>query len=405
MSPRVGYPTLVRSACENIAGRPPRERNRMRITFAHSPRSSIGIEWELAVVDPISGELVPRAPDLLTSLPTAGDDGPNGVTGELLTNTIELVSGVHRTVDGAVHELAGLLTDAHTAAERVGAALISSGTHPTARWEDQEISPSERYARLIERTQWWGRNMLIWGLHVHVGVERADKAIPLLNALAPQLAMLQSFTASSPYWAGHDTGFASQRAMMFQQLPGAGLPEILPDWHAYERHVTALRRAEGITDHSELRWDLRPSPRWGTVEMRALDAPSTLAELASAAALVHCLTEEASRALDEGRPSARPEPWRLHENKWRSARYGLDAVLVTNDDGDTAPVREELAAAAERLRPVAKDLGCVDELAAVAGFAERPGAAERQRAAVRAHGGNPTAAVHTLIEELRAGRR
>ena len=182
--------------------------------------------------------------------------------------------------------------------------LLCAGSHPFAQWYDQQVTDKTRYHKLIERTQWWGRNMMIWGIHVHVGVEDVNKVFPIINALAVYLPHLQALSASSPFWAGERTGYASNRSLVFQQLPTAGLPWPLQDWAEFESYLADMVRTGVMADATEVRWDIRPAPRWGTIEVRACDGMSTLPELAAVAALVQVLVEHFSREIDEGREAA-----------------------------------------------------------------------------------------------------
>jgi len=157
---------------------------------------------------------------------------------ELILNTVELVIGVCRNAGEVAAELGATLGAVRAAADGIGVHVFSAGAHPFARWEDQRVSDGARYATLIERTQWWGRQMLIYGLHVHVGIPHRDAVLPVLNAMLNFGPHLQVLTASSPFWAGLDTGYASNRALMFQQLPTAGLPFQFDTWGQYEAYPT-----------------------------------------------------------------------------------------------------------------------------------------------------------------------
>ncbi|MET0162227.1 MAG: glutamate--cysteine ligase [Microbacteriaceae bacterium] len=373
------------------------------IDFARSPRSSVGIEWELALVDRGSGELVPLADDVLAAarLPEA----PNGpqLTREFLTNTVEIVSGAHARVGGAVTDLGAGLDAVLAASHPLGIDPIGSGTHPFSRWADQEVTDKERYATLVDRARWWGRQMTIWGVHVHVGIERRDKVLPIMNALLTYYPHLQALSASSPFWEGDDTGYASNRALVYQQLPTAGLPYLLDDWAAYERIVGDLRHTGVIEHHSELRWDLRPSPGWGTLEVRICDGLPTLREVAVLAALVQCLVEHLSERLDRGEPLEVLPPWYLRENKWRAARYGMDTILIRNRAGDERLVTEDLAELLETLRPIAERLGCSAELDDAAVILEHGASYQRQLRVAERSGGDARAVVGALAAELRAG--
>lgn len=374
----------------------------MHIDFSPSERSTVGIEWELALVDRGSGDLVHEAESVIAALPSAGV-GAGHVTHELLLNTVELVSGVHRTVRAAVADIAGLLSRVQRAADERGIDLICAGTHPFAHWYDQRVTPSERYDRLVERTQWWGRQMLIWGVHVHVGVKRRQWALPIVNGLLAYYPHLQALSASSPFWDGARTGYASNRALMFQQLPTAGLPYQFDTWDLYEAYVGDLTTTGIVNDLTEVRWDIRPSPRWGTVEVRACDGVPSLDEIRAVAALVQCLTDEMADELEHGRTPATLQPWFVRENKWRAARYGLDAQIIVDRSGTQRPVSGELGALAERLRPVAERVDCVAELAQVQTILRRGASYQRQLREADRAGGDLRRVVALLARELRDG--
>ncbi|MFF2390478.1 glutamate--cysteine ligase [Agromyces sp. NPDC058104] len=377
----------------------------MPIEFAHSPRSTIGLEWEIAIVDRATGELASIGDRVLELLDAGSPSGTHpSITSELLTNTVELVSGVHTTVAGAVNDLEQQLAEVRAVIDGLGEyELICSGSHPFSQWYDQHLTDKPRYHKLIERTRWWGRNMMIWGVHVHVGIEDRDKALPILDGLLAYLPHLQALSASSPFWAGVDTGYASNRALMFQQLPTAGLPYPLPDWSAYERYVGDLVRTGVIEDHSEVRWDIRPSPKWGTVEVRVCDGVSTAAEIAAIGALVQCLVEWMSTRLDEGETLTVLQPWYVRENKWRAARYGLEAEVITDVSGTERPVADDLRELLTTLAPVADRLGCAAELQGVRATLDAGASAQRQLDVAQAAGGDLTAVVAHLARELREG--
>jgi carboxylate-amine ligase len=375
----------------------------MDIEFGASKRSTVGIEWELACVDHASGELTPAAPEVLARLSGDADAYPQ-VTGELLTNTVELVSAPHDRVSDAVDDLRRMVEEVRGVTDPLGVDLMCSGTHPFSQWFQQEVTPGkERYATLIDRTQWWGRQMMIWGVHMHVGIEDPRKALPIINGLLPYYPHFQALSASSPFWSGEATGYASSRTMLFQQLPTAGLPPQLDEWREYERLVDDLVHVGVIDDHTELRWDLRPSPKWGTVEIRFCDGLSTAAEVAAVAALAQCLVEELSLALDRGETLPVLQPWFVRENKWRAARYGMEAIIIQNAAGDEALVTDDLRSILERLTPIAERLGCLDELWGVDTILERGASYQRQLLVAADTGGSLKAVVASLVAELREG--
>lgn len=373
----------------------------MEIPFGASARSDIGIEWELECVDRTTGELAPIAPRVLEQLGDA--DGYPEITKELLTNTLEVVSGPHDRVRDAVADLDTGIDRIRSLTDPLGVDLMCSGTHPFSAYADQEVSLSERYERLIDRTRWWGRQLMIWGVHMHIGIEDRDKVLPILDGMLVYYPHFQALSASSPFWVGDDTGYASNRAMLFQQMPTAGLPPQLGAWANYEQVVDDLVHVGVIDDHTELRWDLRPSPKWGTLEIRFCDGLASTREVGALAALAQCLVEHLSEQLDAGHPIPTMQPWYVRENKWRAARYGLDAIIIQNAAGDERLVTDDTRELVHRLEPVADRLGCLDELGDVLTILDTGASYQRQRAAAEAAGGDLRAVVGALVDELRQG--
>ncbi|NKX50264.1 glutamate--cysteine ligase [Arthrobacter deserti] len=381
----------------------------MNIDFAHSARSTLGVEWELALVDRRSGELVSVGEGVLQDLkshhpePKDDDEHPH-VKQELLLNTVELVTGVCTTVDQAKDELAGGLETVRAVTDPMGVELFCAGSHPFAAPRSQPVTDKARYAKLIDRTQWWGQQMVIYGVHVHVGLGHRDKALPVLDGLVNYFPHFQALSASSPYWAGEDTGYASQRALMFQQLPTAGLPYRFPSWAAYEDNVQDMLTTGVIDVDSEIRWDVRPVGRLGTIEMRVCDGLATLEEVGAIAALTQCLVEEFSTVLDEGWTIPTMPPWHILENKWRAARYGLDAIVILDAAGREMLVTEHLREhVLNRLEPVARRLGCSKDLAAIEGIIQRGAGYRRQRRIAAENDDDLRAVVMDGIQLLRNG--
>lgn len=373
----------------------------MDIRFTESPPSTIGVEWELPLVDLSTGDLAPRAPAVIAAVHERIGDRER-VTEELLTNTVEVVSSVHSRVGDATSELSGIIGEVIDAAEPLDAQVMCSGTHPFAVWDQQEITPdSEHYTTLIDRTRWWGRQMLIWGVHVHVGIDDRDKALPILGAMLAYVPHLQAFTASSPFWAGIDTGYASNRALMFQQLPTGGLPPALGAWANFEEVVSDLTHTGVIDSVKDLRWDIRPSPKWGTLENRVPDGISTLHELGAVTALVQCLVTTMSDRLDAGETLPTMQPWFIRENKWRAARYGMEAEIITNAAGDERLVTDEVHDLVQRLDPVAERLGCQQELHHLDTMIANGASYQRQLRVAQEHGGDLREVVRHLVTEFR----
>ena len=369
-----------------------------RIDFTGSPRPTLGVEWEFALVDGDSLDLSNEAAAVIADL----GDNPH-VHKELLRNTVEIVTGVCDTVGEAMDDLRSTLMSTRAAVEDRSMELFCAGTHPFAQWSAQELTDGPRYAELISRTQWWGRQMLIWGVHVHVGVSSAHKVMPIISSLLNQYPHLLALSASSPFWSGEDTGYASNRAMMFQQLPTAGLPFQFQSWREFERFVHDQKKT-GIIDHvNEIRWDIRPSPHLGTVEVRVFDGVSNLRELSALVALTHCLIVDLDRRLDAGEQLPVMPPWHVQENKWRAARYGLDAIIILDAESNERLVTEDLDDLLTRLQPVAESLHCADELAMVADIPRRGASYQRQRRVAEERNGDLRAVVDALVCELDVG--
>ena len=374
----------------------------VRIDFHGSPEPTLGVEWELGLVDRTSRDLRNDADDLFAAAVPGLPDAQR-LHKELLRNTIEIVSGVCGTVGDAMGDLRATLEAVLPAADSLDLDLYGAGTHPFASWTTQQLTEGHRYAELINRTQWWGRQMLIWGVHVHVGLPEQSRVMPVLSALLTYQPHLQALSASSPIWAGVDTGYASNRALMFQQLPTAGLPFQFETWAEFESFAGDQLTTGVIDELNEIRWDVRPAAHLGTLENRICDGVSSLPELAALTALSHCLVVDLDERVARGEPVAVLPPWHVQENKWRAARYGLDAIVVLDAGCTERLVTEDLADLLVRLEPVAERLGCPAELDAVRGIVERGASYQRQRAVAETTGGDLVAVVDSVVRELRAG--
>ncbi len=370
----------------------------MTIEFTDSTEPTLGVEWEFALVDKRSRDLSNAASELF-DLVAARHGAQPRIHKELLRNTVELTTGICRTTGEAVEELADMIALVRPLADELGVDLYSAGTHPFAEWSHQLLTPGHRYEELIARTQWWGRQMLIWGVHVHVGVRR-DHVMPIVSALLKWYPHLQALSASSPIWAGTDTGYASNRAMMFQQLPTAGLPFQFDTWGEFERYAEDLVTTGVIEEITEIRWDVRPAPHLGTVEMRICDGVSTLSEMRALVALTHCLVVDLTDRLDRGETLPHLPPWHVQENKWRAARYGLDAWIILDDASNERLLREDLEELLVHLAPVAERLGCGADLALVADIPQRGASYQRQREVARRTDGDLVAVVDSVVREL-----
>ncbi len=380
----------------------------MKIEFASSRQSTLGVEWELALVDAETGELASVAKEVLRGVAARHpelneDDEHPHIKQELLLNTVELVTGICTTVAEAKADLAGSLSALREVTDPMGGEVFCAGSHPFSPPQLQPVTDKERYAKLIDRTQWWGRQMVIYGVHVHIGLDSRDKVLPVLDGLVNYFPHFQALSASSPFWGGEDTGYASQRALMFQQLPTAGLPFQFGSWEDYESYVQDMFTTGVIDALSEIRWDIRPVPNLGTIEMRICDGLATLEEVGAIAALTQCLVHEFSTILDNGGTIPTMPPWHVQENKWRAARYGLDAIIILDAEGNEQLVTDHLRETLDRLAPIAEQLGCAAELGDVAKIIDRGAGYQRQRRVAAEHGGDLRAVVLDLVKQMRQG--
>ena len=371
----------------------------MHIDFRSSERSSLGIEVELQIVDRETRKLASAAIEILEDLRLPSGNGHPKAKHELLQCTVELNTGVCSTVAEARADLTNTLAELRAAANARGLELMSSGTHPFSHWREQLISPKDRYHRLVDDLQWPARQMAIFGLHVHVGVRSAEKAIAISNALLAYLPHFLGLSASSPFWLGYDSGLASSRTKVFELLPTAGLPYQMESWAQFEQFMSTLISAHAISSIREVWWDIRPHPNFGTVEVRICDGVPTMTEVAALAALSQCLVEWMDGLHDRGWSPPTPHMWTVRENKWRAARYGLEAEIIADESGRLVPLRTAVREVVRELTPTATELGCLDELKGTLDILSAGASYQRQRA-VGAAAGNLVAVVDHLIEEL-----
>lgn len=377
--------------------------------FKRSPKPTVGIEWEVALINPETWDLAHQAEAVIA---TAQQIQPDiHLEKEFLQNTIELVTGICDSIPQAVAELDRDLAVIRQAAEHHGLVLWASGGHPFSDFRTNPVSAKMTYAEIIERTQYWGSQMLIWGTHVHVGIRHEDRVWPIINAMMTKFPHLLALSASSPGWDGIDTGYASNRTMLYQQLPTAGLPPAINTWEQWQGYMRD-QAASGVISHTgSMHLDIRPASKWGTIEVRVSDASSNLRELSAVAALTHCLVVYYDRMLDEQRADADTnialpslQPWHIAENKWRAARYGLDALVITSRDTHERWVKDELADLVEELAPIAEELGCARELQLVSEIVDKGAGYQRQRQRFAQAGGDWKKVVAATAEEMSTWR-
>ena len=376
----------------------------MAISWNPSRGPTLGIEWELQLIDARTRLLRQDADEVLAALPGLDASGEHPkIRHELMQSTVEIVTGVCSTVSEAKADLGKTIEELQQIAAGRSILLACAGTHPVSNWRDAKMAPFARYAELVEQMQWLARRIQTFGVHVHVGLRDGGKAIPVVNALAAYLPHFLALTASSPFWNGQDTGLASARAVIFGDLPTAGPPHRLSSWGEFEEYMDTLLRARTIRSIKEVWWDIRPHPDLGTVEIRMFDGVPTAREIGMVAALSQSLVQLFDAQLDRGYQLPSPSSWVVRDNKWRATRYGLDATVITDESGTTAPLRDELYELVRELEPVADRLGCLEELRVTSEVLDHGASYERQRA-VLAYDGEMTGVIDALVTEFAEDR-
>jgi glutamate---cysteine ligase / carboxylate-amine ligase len=298
---------------------------------------------------------------------------------ELMKSVIEVATHVADSAGRAVEEAAGLRARLRDAARREGALIASAGTHPFSRYRHQEITEQPRYRELVDEMRWVADRGVIFGLHVHVGMESADQAVAVCNGLRTHLPELLALSANSPFWQGRDTGISSTRSKIFDSFPRSGLPPALVSFQEFESLVERGARTGSFPDYTFIWWDLRPHPKLGTIEVRVCDGQTRLESLAGLLALVQSLAATLAERYESERALPTQPRTLIAENKWRAARSGLEADLIDLERDRERPAREAVLALVELARPAASRLGCAAELAEVERLCERGDGATEQR--------------------------
>lgn len=355
------------------------------------PNYTVGIEEELMILDAESLDLVNAIEPLLA------DTDSEQVKPELLESVLEIATLPHRNVPEAGRELRALRSGVAAKAAARGLTIGSAGTHPFALWEDQRIVQRERYRGLVSDLGFVARQELLFGQHVHVGLDDAEKAIHVANGMRVHVPVLLALSASSPFWRGDVTGLASTRMPIFRAFPRVGIPPTYADWADYEASIAFMVQSGVIEDYTYLWYDVRPHPNLGTVEIRAMDAQTDVEHTLGLAALIQAMVKELAEHFDAGKQLTRYPHQMLDENKWLAARHGLDGDLVDLPSRSRVATRDLARRLLERLRSHAEELGSANALAGVEDLLERGNGAARQ---LRVYEANRD--LHEVVAEIAA---
>jgi carboxylate-amine ligase len=337
------------------------------------PSYTVGVEEELMIVDEGSFELANAIESLLEEAP-AGEIKP-----ELMESVLEISTDPCRDANEIAEQLGALRRQVAETAASKGLRIGSAGTHPFAMWEDQRIVARDRYRGLVSSLAYVARQELLFGMHVHVGIDDPDKAIHVANGMRVHIPVLVALAANSPFWRADSSGLASTRTPIFRSFPRVGTPPRYDDWADYERRIDFMVRSGVIEDYTYLWYDVRPHPRLGTVEIRAMDSQTRLEHTVALAALTQALVKELAEHY-EAEQVLSEYPWEmLDENKWLAARHGLEGELVDLPSSERVDAKALARRLHDRLREHAQDLGSEAELGGILDLLKHGNGAQRQR--------------------------
>jgi len=363
------------------------------------PPYTLGVEEELMIIDPRTMELVSAIEEMMQAVPSETE---GQVKPELMQSVLEIATDVCRNVAEAAGQLEDLRRRVRETAESKGLTIGSAGTHPFARWEDQKIVEQERYLEILDLLAFVARQELLFGLHVHVGIDDPEKAIHVANGMRVHLPLLLALSTNSPFWRGRPTGLMSSRTPIFRLLPRVGIPPRFESWAEYQARIEFMVEAGAVNDYTYLWWDVRPHPKLGTVEVRACDAQTRLEHTVAIAALIQAMAKELSEHYEAGHALGTFPAELLEENKWLATRYGIKGELIDLPSSARVPAAELAQRVLERLRPHARELGSERELEGIEELTGHGTGANRQLDDWRANR-DLVALVRRIVESTAAG--
>lgn len=323
-----------------------------------SADGTVGLEEELALLDPATLDLVPRFEELRDAATASDPVLAGSLAGELISSEIEIRSGRGDDLAAAFAAQRDHRRRLFALAGERGVALAATGTHPWADYREQRNIDTEHYRRVVEGLQYVARRNNTFSLHVHVGVRGLDRAVQVCDRLRPVLPLLLAVSANSPFVDGRDAGLHTARTQTFtKSFPRCGVPDAFGSWAAFRAYLELLIRTNSIVEYTQVWWSVRPHLAFGTVEVRVCDAQSTAQESEALAGLIVAAIMQAARDADEGVPFADPAPRLIEENMWRAIRHGLDGSLIDLERAEERPAREMVERLLAWTAPVRGELG------------------------------------------------
>ena len=336
---------------------------------------TLGIEEEFQIVDPQTRELKSHVSEIL-------EEGKlilgEKLKPEMIQSMIEVGTGVCHNIQEAREDLTRLRCIISMLARKKGMEIVAASTHPFSHWGDQEIFDDERYAFLVEELQMVARSLLIFGLHVHVGIADKDRQIHLMNAARYFLPHVLAMTTSSPFWLGHNTGLKSYRSEVFKKFPRTDIPDHFDNAQSYERYVDTLVKMNCIDNAKKIYWDIRPHPFFPTLEFRICDIPTRVDDTIAVAALFQAIIAKLNRMMDKNWGFRLYRRMYIQENKWRAVRWGLDGKLLDLGKQKEVPTRDLIRELLDFVDDVLDDLGSRKEVEHVHTILERGTSADLQ---------------------------
>jgi carboxylate-amine ligase len=340
------------------------------------PKYTVGVEEELMILDTDTLELSNAIETIVAE--ATPDELTGEVKPELMASVLEIATQPCRNTVEAGEQLRGLRRLVREVAAQNGLAIGASGTHPFALWEDQRIVARPRYRDLVSALRFVARQEIIFGVHVHVGIDDADKAVHVANGMRLHVPVLLALSANSPFWRGDLTGLASTRTPIFRAFPRVGIPPTYRDWADYERRIEFMSASGVVEDYTYLWYDVRPHANFGTVELRVLDAQTRVEHTLALAAMVQAMVKELSEHFEAGLRLSKYPFEMLDENKWLAARHGLEGELVDLPSAERVATKHLARRLLDRLREHAEDLGSAGEIEAINDLLQRGNGAQRQ---------------------------
>jgi carboxylate-amine ligase len=361
------------------------------------PSFSLGVEEEFQLIDPETRELRSHIQQLLD---TATDSRHREhMKPELHQSMIEIGTGICRDIGEVRRDVTEGRTEIVDLATQGGLRVGASGTHPLSHWRDQLITPDERYSQIVTELQEVARANLVFGLHVHVGIEDRDLAIQIMNDARYFLPHLLALSTNSPFWIGRNTGFKSFRTRVFGRFPRTDIPELFETASDFEDYVRVLVKTGSIDNGRMIWWDVRPHPVFSTIEFRVCDVPMRADETIAIAALVQALCAKLYKLRTMNVGWRRYRRALIAENKWRATRYGIDGKLIDFGKEEEVPFRELALELLALVDDVVDDLGSRRELETIRWILENGSGADRQLAVWQRSGNDPRAVVDFICQE------